>query len=149
MALSRLFEDWQIVKSEIGSLSEASSQAEVMLIHNAVDLKTILIQEVSDRLVNTIIESRNEVLLETRARALWTVGGFVSVILLGFFFLYKRILAQARDASITALLIRSTEQSSCFVEGRGIMGSLMSDLNQMLDMLKKDGKNKIHEIEKI
>ncbi len=145
--LVSIVEDWQIVKSEIGSLSEASTQGEVMLIHNAVDLKTILIQEATDRLVGLIVESRNQVLLETRTRVFWTIGGFFSVLILGFFFLYKRIISQAKEASMTALLVKSTESGSRFVEGRGVMGSLMADLNVMLDSIKKDGEVKIRQCE--
>ncbi|MBE9529393.1 MAG: GAF domain-containing protein [Proteobacteria bacterium] len=140
-------EDWLIVKSEIGSLNEASTQAEVMLIHNAVDLKTILIQEVADRLVTLMHEMRNQVLHDTRTGALWTIGGFISALLIGFFFLYKRIISQARETAMTAMQIKSTEGGARFAVGRGIMGSLAEDLNSMLDELKKDGEAKLRENE--
>lgn len=145
--LVSIAEDWLMVKHEIGSLHEASTQAEVMLIHNAVDLKTILIQEVADRLLSIIRETKKEVLHDTRTGALWTVGAFISALLVGFFFLYKRIISQAREISVTAMQIKTTGGGARFAIGRGTIGSLAEDLNSMLDELKKDGEARLGEFE--
>ena len=59
--VSSMVDDLENVRVETGRLNDTISQDEMMLIHNAVDIHTVLIIEKADRLMGVISESRHAI----------------------------------------------------------------------------------------
>jgi len=129
-------EDWQRVKDEIAALDEAMNQSEVILIHNAVDVNTILINEKSDRLLDVIAESRGRVFAETRSLAVMSLGGFVFICFFAALVFYNKVISPLNSVAATAEGIASGGRSARFGESSaGVTGRLARSLNKMLDAM--------------
>jgi hypothetical protein len=81
--MKTIYDDWVTIKAEIKRLNDAMTQDEVMLIHNAVDMNTVLATEKAERLLAALSERRLAVFNESKSLALRTIIGFVLLMLVG------------------------------------------------------------------
>lgn len=140
--------DWETIKIEIKRLNSAMSQDEVMLIHNAVDMNTILVTEKAERLLGLIGQSRRLVFAEIKGLALKTTVGFVLFMLFGGLIYFRKVISPISRASVTARRVAAGDLFMRFKESpRSVTGRLANDLNSMLDSLsfsqiEKERENK-------
>ncbi|MBI5587697.1 MAG: hypothetical protein HY889_04940 [Deltaproteobacteria bacterium] len=139
--------DWQTIKTEVKRLSHTLPQEEIMLLHNAVDVNTVLVTEKTDRLLSIVAESRKELFSDTKSQALETIIGFALLTLLSSLIFHKKILSPIYRARTTAKRVSSGEASARFDEDKfSAIGLFSEELNRMLDSLiesqvLKDRKN--------
>ena len=129
-------EDWQNIKNEIGTLRTAMSQEEVLLIHNAVDVHTILVSEMAERLRGLVSGGRNDILANLHSQVLRTIVGFLLVCAVGFYIFYRRIVLPMRLVSETAEEVSSGDLGTRFPQSRrGYVSQFAEKLNMMLDAI--------------
>lgn len=142
-----ILNDWRTVKSEIMRLDDKLPRDEVMLIHNEVDMNTILVVEKSDRLLNVIGESRKALFSDSKSQALKSALGFILIMLVSGFVLYRRVFSPVKKATRVARRLASGDLNARFRDdGRGLVGKLTLELNDMLKTLtenlsRKEEKN--------
>ena len=67
--LAAAVSDWQIVEGQIGDIKEGMKEDEAMLIHNASDTKTIILNETIERLSKAVAVEREAVFEQTKSLA--------------------------------------------------------------------------------
>ncbi|HXI10271.1 MAG TPA: HAMP domain-containing protein, partial [Thermodesulfobacteriota bacterium] len=141
--MSSIAADWQTIKTEVKRLNSTLPQDEIMLLHNAVDVNTVLVTEKTDRLLSIVSESRSALFARTKSQALQTVIGFVVLSILASLIFHKKVLAPINRARLTARRISSGDTHVRFSEDTlSSMGLLSTELNQMLDSLSEAQKLK-------
>lgn len=134
--MAAISDDWHTIEDEIKRMHEAMTQDEIILIHNAVDMNTILITDRADRLLGVIEESRKEAFAATKALALKSIVGFVLITLFASLVYHKKVLSPITKASRVMARVRSGELGARFREdGRSVMGRFAGELNAMLEGL--------------
>lgn len=130
-------DDWVTIKSEIKRLNDAMSQDEVMLIHNAVDMNTVLLTEKAERLLNAIGDRRRAVFNESKALALRSIIGFVLLMLVVSLVYYKRVISPVSRASLVARRLLAGDRGARFQEGSGAFSAFGAELNRMADAMDR------------
>lgn len=134
-----ILNDWRAVKSEIMRLDDGLPRDEVMLIHDEVDMNTIIVVEKSDRLLNVIGKSRRALFSESKSQALKSALGFILIMLGSGFVLYRRVLSPVKKATRLARRIASGDLNARFRDdGGGLVGKLTIELNDMLKTLTEN-----------
>lgn len=145
--MSSIAADWQTIKTEVKRLNSTLSQEEIMLLHNAVDVNTLLATEKTDQLLSVVLESRKALFAETKSQAVKTVIGFVVLILLVSVIFHKKILSPIDRARLAARRISAGDTHVRFQEDNlSSVGLFSTELNHMLDSVDesqrlKDRKN--------
>jgi len=143
-----ILNDWRTVKSEIMRLDDSLPKDEVMLIHNEVDMNTIIVVEKSDRLLNVIGESRRALFSDSKSQALKSALGFILIMFGSGFVLYRRVFSPVKKATRVARRLASGDLNARFRDdGSGLVGKLNLELNDMLktlteNMTGKEEKNR-------
>lgn len=141
--MSSIATDWQTIKTEVKRLNSSLPQDEIMLLHNAVDVNTVLVTEKTDRLLSIVSESRSALFARTKSQALQTVIGFVVLSILASLIFHKKVLAPINRARLTAKRISSGDTHVRFSEDSlSSMGLLSTELNQMMDSISEAQKLK-------
>ncbi|MFQ5464680.1 MAG: hypothetical protein ACE5EI_01995 [Thermodesulfobacteriota bacterium] len=134
--LDSMAEDWRLIKDEISRLNTSSDQDEVMLIHNAVDLHTILITEKAERLQGVIGALRSGVYSELRYLLFATLAGAVVILLALFLAVYRILVIPSMRIAEAAARVSSGWPDVRFTgPGRGLAGTVTTELNGMLDSI--------------
>ncbi|MBI5971164.1 MAG: hypothetical protein HY884_08435 [Deltaproteobacteria bacterium] len=128
-------DDWRIIKGEAARLNSSVSRDEIMLIHNAVDMNTVLITEKAERLLNGASEARKRVFHEVKAVFLESIAAFVIFSMICGLLIYRRFISAIGRASSVAGRISTGEQNLAFEETRGSVGGFGASLNAMLRAL--------------
>ncbi|MBI5491446.1 MAG: methyl-accepting chemotaxis protein [Deltaproteobacteria bacterium] len=131
--MNSIADDWQTIKNEINRLNNALSQDEIMLIHNAVDMNSVMVTEKSDRLLSIIAESRKGVFEDTKTLALESIVGFILIVLLASLFFQKRVVSPANRAASVARRVLTGDYGARFHENNSAVGRLNGELNRMLE----------------
>ncbi len=145
--MSSIAADWQTIKTEVKRLNSTLPQEEILLLHNAVDVNTLLVTEKTDRLLSIVLESRKALFAETKSQAVRTMIGFVVLILLVSVIFHKKILSPINRARLAARRISSGDAHVRFQEDNSSsIGLFSTELNHMLDSMAesqrlKDRKN--------
>ncbi|MBI1911540.1 MAG: methyl-accepting chemotaxis protein [Deltaproteobacteria bacterium] len=127
-------DDWLTIKNEVKRLEPTMSQDEIMLLHNAVDVNTVLVTEKADRLISAIDESRKTVFAQAKSLALQSIIGFIFLILFASLILYKKVLTPINKAVDIARRLLAGNSGARFKEDSGsAMGKLAFELNKLLD----------------
>lgn len=125
--------EWQTIKTEVMRLKETVSPEELMLVHNAVDVKTIIMNEMNDRVMGVISQRRSDILEAINTLAFVTSAGFALISIAVAVLFYRRVYYPAIEASRAAEEISSGNGSKRFNETEGgFMGTLAFKLNLML-----------------
>lgn len=128
-----LFDDWQTTKNEITRLDASMPPDGIMLLHNAVDMNTVLVTEKADRLLSVISESRKRVFSETKRLAHKTLLGFILIIIISAAVYYKNVTSRLNRAAATARRIAGGDLSASFKENKNSsVGRLAAELNLMI-----------------
>ena len=135
-------DDWVTIKAEIKRLNDAMSQDEVMLIHNAVDMNTVLANEKAERLLAAISDRRQAVFRESKTLALRTITGFVLLMLVVSLAYYKKVLSPLSNASKAARRILDGDAAARFEEGSSVIGAFGAELNLMAESIDRNMKLK-------
>lgn len=143
--MQSIADDWVTIKSEIKRLNDAMTQDEVMLIHNAVDMNTVLANEKAERLLAALSERRQAVFNESKSLALRTIIGFVLLMLIMSLVYYKKVISPVSKASVVVRRILAGDSGARFQEGSGAMGSLGAELNLMAESIDNNLKLKAFE----
>lgn len=126
--------DWQPIKGEIGRLSPAMGQEEVLLMHSSVDMNSILLSEKANSMVAVIAENRKAVFEDMKMLALKSVIGFFVIILAGLTALQVKALSPIQEAADSARRISSGNLTARFRNERaGLLSKLSIELNHALD----------------
>ncbi len=145
--MKTISDDWVTIKAEIKRLNDAMTQDEVMLIHNAVDMNTVLATEKAERLLAALSERRLAVFNESKSLALRTIIGFVLLMLVGSLVYYKRVISPLSKASVTVRRLLGGDAGARFQEDSGALGSFGSELNLLADSIDSSLKDKALECE--
>lgn len=143
--IQSIADDWMTIKAEIKRLNDAMSQDEVMLIHNAVDMNTVIVTEKAERLLNAIADRRKTVFTESKALALRSIIGFVLLMLVMSLVYYKKVISPVSKASLIARRILAGDRGARFQEGTGAMGVFGAELNRMTESMDKSVQMKAAE----
>ncbi|MEK7678575.1 MAG: hypothetical protein AAB356_00130, partial [Deltaproteobacteria bacterium] len=111
--------DWQIVKGQIGDIKEGMKDDEAMLIHNAVDTKTIIINETVERLSKAVAAERQAVFEETKSLAWKSLISLTVLILAAVAVFYRKGTSIIREASLTARRVASGSLQTRFEDRYG------------------------------
>jgi len=136
--VTSIADDWRVIKLEVARLNTSEggkapiSKDEIMLIHNAVDMNTILITEKAERLLSGASDARKRVFQETKSVFFESIVAFVLFSLICALIIYKRFISVIERASTVAGRISSGEENLAFEETRGSVGKLGAGLNAML-----------------
>lgn len=132
--LASALSDWQIVKGQIGDIKEGMKEDEAMLIHNASDTKTIILNETIERLSKAVAMERKAVFEQTKSLAWKSLLSLTVLILAAAAAFYRKGSSIIKDASLTARRVASGSLQTRF-EGRYGAGisRLAAELNSMLD----------------
>lgn len=130
-SMQSIGDDWSTIKAEIKRLNDAMTQDEVILIHNAVDMNTVLATEKAERLLVVISERRRVIFSQTKTLALGSITAFVLLALFVSLVYYKKVISPASKALATARRAASGETGARFREGSGPVGVLGAELNLM------------------
>lgn len=134
--LASMSDDWQTIRTEVKRLNTAMPQDEMILLHNAVDVNTVLVTEKADRLLGIINESRKSVFADSKEQALETVVGFIILTLIASLIIHKKILSPIYKAKATARLVSGGNFQARFSENAlSAAGALSIELNRMLNSL--------------
>ncbi|MFQ5441199.1 MAG: GAF domain-containing protein [Thermodesulfobacteriota bacterium] len=136
--ISTMSVDWQSIVSEIQQVGPYTKKDEVMLIHNNMDINSILIDEKFDRLFVFIRRARAETFKDTRILLTVTLAFFVISALTAILFYHITITRPLWMISATA---RSYASGSGNVRFRstyaGLLGVVSGELNNILDAVKE------------
>lgn len=130
--VTSIADDWRVIKGEVVRLNTSISRDEIMLIHNAVDMNTVLITEKAERLLNGASDARKRVFREARGVFFESIVAFVVFSLICALLIYQRFISAIGRASGIAGRISSGEENLVFEETRGSVGRLGAGLNAML-----------------
>lgn len=134
--VSVIIDDWQTITDEIKRLNAAMSQDEIILLHNAVDMNTILVTEKAERLLGVIAQSRKTVFYEIKSLALKTSIAFILLMLLASLAYYRRVIAPTNSFMDIARRVAAGDLFMRFRHRAGsITGRLGGELNAMLDSI--------------
>src|SRR5574337_390758 len=97
--MNSIADDWQTIKNEINRLNNALSQDEIMLVHNSVDMNSVMVTEKSDRLLSIIAESRKGIFDDAKTLAFESIVGFILLVLVASLFFQKRVVSPANRAA--------------------------------------------------
>lgn len=137
--LVSIADDWELIKEEISRLNTATTQDEVMLIHNAVDLHTIIITEKAERFIGFINDRRTEVFGEFKALVRGSIGGFLVIFLIFSLLLQKTIVTPLRRVVESARRVGSGWPGLRFTEsGGGVAAETARELNHMLNDIGRE-----------
>lgn len=146
--LTSIANEWSTTLSEISRLNEATTKEELMLTHNTVDMHTILVTEVADRLIGVISESRNNVYGEIKSLIFKNLSAAVLFFIAAALFFAKRISVPAVAINRAASSISSGDLTARFGGyGSGLMGTLAEGLNSMLDRLNSEISSRTAQID--
>ncbi|TAN63842.1 GAF domain-containing protein, partial [bacterium] len=124
--------EWQTIKSEILRLNETLGPDELILIHNSVDLNTILINENNDRLISEIDDNTHRVFENTKSLALKSILVFMLLWLFAMLIFYKRITSPAMAMMAAAKRITGGGGAYFDETSFGLMSTLAYELNLMV-----------------
>lgn len=131
--LNSMINDWQTVKGEINRLNKASSRDEIILIHNSVDTNTILVNELSDRMLEVIDKAKDKSLREIKLQAIESSVGFVALCIAAYIIFYKKMISPVGKAASIARMIAEGNMNARFPsEHGGAVGRLGGSLNAMI-----------------
>ncbi len=132
--IATIVNDWQPIKGEIGRLSPAMDQEEVLLMHSAVDMNSILLSEKTNSMVAVIAENRKAVFEDMKMLALKSVIGFFVIALAGLAAFQVKAFSPVQEAADTARRISSGNFMARFRNERaGLLSKLSIELNRALD----------------
>lgn len=141
--IESISEDWLTIKSEIKRLNDALSQDELMLIHNAVDMNTLLVTEKTDRFLLLTSESRKEVFADTKMLAMKSVFGFVLLVLVSTLIINRKLISPIDRMASVVKRIASGESGLRFAgDSCGTVEKLGGELNLMFDSFEKKNSGK-------
>lgn len=133
-------EDWTTITLEVESLNEDMPQEEVMLIHNEVDVNTILVNETAERLIGVVTAAKKSLMAELYLLVLINIAGFLLLWLAAFTIIYRSLIRPVKNASDVAARIASGDFSTRFDEREGgLARPLKRSLNVMLDAIAIEG----------
>lgn len=134
--LASLAEDWLLIKEEVARLNTATDQDTVMLIHNAMDLHTIIIAEKAERLQGVIVDLRSGVFSEFKRLLLGTLAGGVLIFLILSLALYRAMVVPLAKTAEAAARVASGWPKLRFTGAAGgFEGAVTEELNGMLDSI--------------
>jgi PAS domain-containing protein len=126
--------DWVRIKNEVASLNEAMAQEEVLLIHNEVDVNTILVNETADRLIGVVSTAKRQLSWELRVQSFLNIAAFFIFWVIAYFVVYRRLVRPIKMAAEVVDSISSGDLGARFDEGSGTLTRpLKGSLNRMLD----------------
>ncbi|MBI5238367.1 MAG: PAS domain-containing protein [Deltaproteobacteria bacterium] len=140
--------DWQIVKGQIGGIKEGMKEDDAMLIHNASDTKTIIVNDTIERLSKAVATERKAVFEETKSLAWETLISLLALVLAVAAVFYRKGGSIIKEAALTARRVASGSLQTRFEERYGAgLARLAAELNSMLDSISasiavKDDANK-------
>lgn len=141
--MSSISADWQTIKAEVKRLNPTLPQEEIMLLHNAVDVNTVLVTEKTDQLLSMVSESRKALFAETKSQAVKTMVGFVVLILLSSVYFHKKVLSPINKARLAARRVSTGDTHVRFQEDTlSSIGLFSRELNHMLDSLAESQRLK-------
>ncbi len=140
--LGAISEDWKTIKAEIWRLNDAISRDEIILVHNAVDMNSVLVIEKTERLMGRIAAERARIFDETKSLARTSIIGFVLFILAAAFLAYRRYIRPLERAALTARRLSDGDSSASFREDRSTLGHLSIELNRMVASFKEASERK-------
>jgi len=139
--------DWQTIKNEIKRLHATLPQDEIMLLHNAVDVNTVLVTEKTDRLLSIVAESRKALLKAAKNQAFDTAVGFLVLMFLVSLIFNKKVVSPINKARRTAMRVASGASHVRFHEDTlSSMGLFSRELNRMLDTMAEVMRHKDQKI---
>lgn len=145
--MSSIAADWQTIKTEVRRLNSTLSQEEIILLHNAVDVNTLLATEKTDQLLSTVMDSRTALFAETKSQAVRTVVGFVVLTLLVSAIFHKKILSPIDRARLAARRISAGDTHVRFHEDKlSSIGLFSAELNHMLDSVAESQRLKDYKL---
>lgn len=132
--LASAVSDWQIVKGQIGDIKEGMKEDEAMLIHNASDTKTIILNETIERLSKAVATERKAVFEQTESLAWKSLISLTVLVLAAAAAFYRKGSSIIKDASLTARRVASGSLQTRFEDRYGAgLARLAAELNSMLD----------------
>ncbi len=147
--MKTMHDDWVIIKAEIKRLNDAMTQDEVMLIHNAVDMNTVLATEKAERLLSAISDRRQAVFAESKSLALRSIISFVLLMLVGSLIYYKKVVSPVAMASQVVRRVLEGDSGARFKEGSGAIGMFGSELNRMTESMDRSLREKALECDSL
>lgn len=134
--INSITEDWHNINIEIARLDDALNADEVMLIHNTVDIHTVLVGEKTDRLLGMLSEGRQAVFNDIRSLIVKSILGFALLILSISILYYRKIISPLGRASTVAHSFADGDFKARFNDDpSSLIGRLGEDLNRMLGSL--------------
>lgn len=133
--MNSIADDWQTIKNEINRLNNALSQDEIMLVHNSVDMNSVMVTEKSDRLLSIIAESRKGIFDDAKTLAFESIVGFIMLVLIASLFFQKRVVSPASRAASVARRVLTGDYGARFKEDNSAVGRLNAELNRMLESI--------------
>lgn len=132
--LSSILNDWVVIKSEIDKLDSSMSRQEILLLHNSVDMNTIMFTERADTVITALAENRRGIFSEARTLAAKSLAGFVLILIASAITIQRGIFVPIRETAATAALVSSGNMKARFKSITGtILAGLSSELNRALD----------------
>jgi len=132
--VNALHVDWLTIKNEISRLDAALSRDEIILVHNAVDMNTVLIIEKADRLLGLIARNRMGVFESAKAQALVSMAVFILAVIASALLYRFRLLSPIERAADVAREMAHGRRGARFAgRSSGAVGALERELDSMLD----------------
>ncbi len=141
--MSNMSGEWRSIVDDAQKVGPFMKRDEVMLIHNTVDINSVLMNEKFDRLFVFMGRARATVFRKTRILLSVTIGLFVITVLIGMLFYYTTITLPLKMISAAARSYASGNGGVRFKSTHaGIVGEVTGELNGMLDAVKeKENEN--------
>lgn len=134
--LTSIADDWRLIKEEISRLNTANTQDEVMLIHNAVDLHTIIITEKAERLISVTNENRAKKFFEFKTIAWASIAGNILFFLVLSLVIHKTVVVPLRKTADSAATVSSGWPELRFNRaGTDLVWRMVGELNRMLESI--------------
>lgn len=130
---SAIADDWRVITGEINRLNSASSKDEVILIHNAVDMNTVLVNDRADKLLKAAFDNRKAVFSEIGRHVFLSLAGFMAFVFFMAALYLSRVHRRAALFVQTAGRVAHGATFERFPESGGIAGTIGFALNNMLD----------------
>ncbi|MCC6502195.1 MAG: GAF domain-containing protein [Deltaproteobacteria bacterium] len=135
--MQSMSDDWATIKAEVKRLNDAMTPDEVILIHNAVDMNTVLANEKAERLLAVISARRHAIFNDTKSLALGSIIAFVLLMLFASLVYYKKVVSPVAKASDVARRFVAGDRGARFRDGGGALGVLGAELNNMTEAVDK------------
>jgi PAS domain-containing protein len=130
--------DWGTIYSELQRLSDASTEEELLLIHNVVDMNTFILSENAGGLMefvqerkNIEFDKRNYVLLVALAASF-----FIALISISIFF-FRLVLPFERFFRAATAFFKATTKTKMAEDFPGDMGRLSKVINEAFEIKKE------------